>query len=128
MKKYDPIHYFDQGGSTIGNMTEDAEGDYYYAEDVDKRIALLEAELLLAKSTPMQPLIKGRFKENKIVSYCLDNTADLNVIATMNFSVEDREQFAQLIGYSLGGYGDLSYVTDESYYRAENLFSDGDDK
>ena len=83
----------------------------------------LEDALELAKSKPMQPLTDNRFKENKIVSYCLDNNnnnTDMNKIATMNFSVEDREQFAQLIGYSLGGYGDLSYVTDESYYRAKN--------
>lgn len=71
-------------------------------------------------NNPMQPIIDGRFKENKIVSYCLDNSTDMNDIAMQDFSVEDREQFAQLIGYSHSGYGELRYVTDESYYRAQN--------
>ena len=82
--------------------------------------AALKAQVELLRNKPMQPLIDGRFKENKIVSHCLDvGGTDLNKIAVIDFSVEDREQFAQLIGYSLGGYGDLSYVTDETYYRAE---------
>ena len=76
--------------------------------------------LNLAINKPMQPLIDKRFKENKIVRHCLDaGGTDLNKICMIDFSIEDREQFAQLIGYSLGGYGDLSYVTDESYNRAE---------
>ena len=85
-----------------------------------KEIAELKAALHLAVTKPMQPLINHRFKENKIVRHCLDaGGTDLNKIAMLDFSVEDAEQFAQLIGYSLGGYADLSYVTDESYYRAE---------
>lgn len=87
-----------------------------YVEMAEK----LESELSTAKSQPMQPVINGRFKENKIVSYCLDNKTDMNDIARQDFSDEDREQFAQLIGYSVGGYSDLSYVSDESYYRAED--------
>ena len=77
---------------------------------------------------PVQPLIdkendRIRFKENAIVSYILDLTtqkgiADMNSLSIMNFSVEDREQFAQLIGYSLDGFGELSYVTDETYNKA----------
>jgi hypothetical protein len=35
------------------------------------------------------------------------------------FSNEDRQQFAQLIGYSLGGYSELSYVDDDAYKAAE---------
>ena len=34
------------------------------------------------------------------------------------FSDEDRAQFAQLIGYKLCGFAELSYVTDEKYNRA----------
>jgi len=73
---------------------------------------------------PMQPLVvdsRGalRFKENTIVRKLLDfGTAHgygLNQMALEDFSAEDRMQFAQLIGYSLSGYGTLSYVTDESY-------------
>lgn len=76
---------------------------------------------------PMQPLlIDGhgtlRFKENQIVSKLLDYATErgygLNEIGRERFDVEDQMQLAQLIGYSLSGYGTLSYVTDESYYRA----------
>jgi len=51
-----------------------------------------------------------RFKKNKIVEYLLDNGAiDLNMIASLDFSIDDRRQFAQLIGYSVSGYSELSY-------------------
>ena len=74
---------------------------------------------------PIQPLYKDdsgvvRFKENAIVSFLLDNGPfDMNALAVSQFSNEDREQFAQLIGYSLCGFGDLDYVSDETYERAE---------
>lgn len=70
---------------------------------------------------PIQPLEKDdhgvlRLKSNKIVRYLLDNGGiDMNHLAVQNFSDEDRQQFAQLIGYSLSGYGDLSYVSDDAY-------------
>ncbi len=44
----------------------------------------------------------------------------MNQLARMEFSDEDREQFAQLTGYSLSGFGDLDYVSDETYERAAN--------
>jgi hypothetical protein len=43
----------------------------------------------------------------------------MNSLAEHDFSPEDREQFAQLIGYSLSGFGELSYVSDETYAAAE---------
>lgn len=73
---------------------------------------------------PVQPLYRDeqgttRFKSNRIVRYLLDaGFTDLNKLAIMNFPQEDYEQFAQLIGYSLGGFGDLSYVRDTTYDRA----------
>ena len=77
---------------------------------------------------PVQPLKVDpygvvRFKKNAIVEYLLDGVArrhgiDMNELAVMPFSDEDREQFAQLIGYSLSGFSDLSYVTDKTYNRA----------
>lgn len=72
---------------------------------------------------PVQPLVNVngiiRFKQNEIVKFLFDTGLfDMNIIARMNFSDDDREQFAQLIGYSLAGFGDLSYVTDETYKRA----------
>lgn len=54
-----------------------------------------------------------RFKDNAIVRFLLDNGPfDLNNLALRHFTNEDRRQFAQLIGYSVCGYEDLSYVQD----------------
>jgi hypothetical protein len=71
---------------------------------------------------PTQPLEKDadgvmRFKQNAIVRHLLDvgqkHGCGLNEIACMEFSIEDRRQFAQLIGYSWGGYEELGYVADD---------------
>jgi hypothetical protein len=76
---------------------------------------------------PMQPLIvdpRGtvRFQENAIVRHLLDKGGiDMNDLGRLDFTDSDREQFAQLIGYSVGGYSELSYVSDESYERAAAL-------
>lgn len=70
----------------------------------------------------IQPIKDGRFVANNIVRYLLDNGGiDLNKLAMLDFSTDDQEQFAQLIGYSLSGYSDLSYVSDESYNAAIKL-------
>lgn len=74
---------------------------------------------------PIQPLVWDkhkvlRFKQNKIVRYLLDNGGiDLNQIAILGFSKEDQEQFAQLIGYSVGGFFDLDYVSRKTKYKVE---------
>ena len=75
---------------------------------------------------PMQPMVyddRGvlRFKANPIVQVLLDThpSLDLNQLACMSFSDDDRAQFAELIGYSLSGYGELSYVSDVRYEEAE---------
>ena len=73
---------------------------------------------------PMQPVGfdevgVSRFKENKIVRWLANGR--LNEIHTMDFSNEDHMQLAQLIGYSISGYADLSYVSDESYAAAARL-------
>lgn len=75
---------------------------------------------------PMQPVYDdhgiARFKDNKIVRYLLDNGGtDLNKIACMQFDQNDEEQFAQLIGYSVGGFGDLSYASAEVIAAADKL-------
>ncbi|MFV1539480.1 MULTISPECIES: hypothetical protein [unclassified Phaeobacter] len=80
---------------------------------------------------PIQPLIEDshgvlRFKANAIVQHLLDNGGiDLNQIATMDFSREDREQFAQLIGYSWGGACDLGYMSDEVLDAADVMHKSG---
>ena len=71
---------------------------------------------------PIQNIEEGRFVDNKIVSYLLEaGGIGLNDLAVMDFDNEDREQFAQLIGYSVSGYGNLSYVSDASYSAAEKI-------
>lgn len=60
-----------------------------------------------------------RFVTNPIVRFLLDaGPFDMNALAMMDFPDEARAQFAQLIGYSVAGYGDLSYVSDMLYARA----------
>jgi hypothetical protein len=75
---------------------------------------------------PIQPLYRDndgvvRFKANAIVRYLLDaGPFDLNQLALMPFDNKDWEQFAQLIGYSLSGFGELRYVSDKTYSKAES--------
>lgn len=67
-----------------------------------------------------------RFKPNAIVRYLLDNgSIDLNDLAALDFSQDDREQFAQLIGYSISGYSELSYVSDDTCGAAAMMADDG---
>lgn len=74
---------------------------------------------------PMQPIVVdddgvARFKANAIVCFLLDQGGfDMNDLARRFFSDEDREQFAQLIGYSVSGFGDLSYASRESIIEAD---------
>lgn len=79
---------------------------------------------------PMQPLVAKnetlRFKQNAIINYLFESgKMDLNAIACMPFDAEDRMQLAQLLGYSLSGYGDLSFVTNESYETARTMYDEG---
>lgn len=53
-----------------------------------------------------------RFRMNELVNRLVEeagNGKGLNYIAGLEASIEDRAQLAQLIGYSVSGYGDLSY-------------------
>lgn len=74
---------------------------------------------------PMQPIILDeegvvRFKSNKIVEFLLDaGPFDLNQLALMPFDADDRMQLAQLIGYSVSGFGDLSYANDAAVEAAD---------
>ena len=84
---------------------------------------------------PIQPLAKDergvlRFKANAIVQHLLDThpPIGINQLAAMDFTDDDRQQFAQLIGCSLSGYGELqSYVDDEAYAAAAHM-ADGLDE
>ncbi len=80
---------------------------------------------------PMQPLIRDehgrcRFKENTIVSHVLFHGGiSLNDLVAHSFPIEDWEQFHQLTGYDLSGFGELTYVSDETYGVAARMADDG---
>lgn len=81
---------------------------------------------------PIQPTVTDehgtlRFKQNALVRYLLDaGPFDLNHLAVVpNVPAEDYEQFAQLIGYSLSGFSELSYVRDETYEAATHMADKG---
>lgn len=64
-----------------------------------------------------------RFQGNPIVQHLLEEGSfGLNDLAGMDgFDQEDWEHFAQLIGYSLDGWGSLSYVSDTTFEVAEAM-------
>lgn len=90
----------------------------------------------------MQPVQRGshgeiRFKPNAIVRDIVDNAAnmlaqhpmhrpglDLNQIITDyhrgKYTQEDVEQFWQMMGYSLSGYAELSFISDETVAAADD--------
>ena len=77
---------------------------------------------------PLQPIYRDgngvvRFEANSLVRFLLDwatpRGMGLNELALGPFPVEHREQFAQLIGYSVSGFGDLSYARPETVARAD---------
>lgn len=76
----------------------------------------------------MQPVVRAdsgvaRFKSNAIVHWMLafgrmGLPFDLNAILSEEFSTEDLEQLVQLLGYSLQGFEELSFVRQESVFKA----------
>ncbi|TPN03791.1 hypothetical protein FJ973_29550 [Mesorhizobium sp. B2-1-3] len=79
---------------------------------------------------PMQPIVwvngNLRFKENAILRWAVDSgKLSLNEIAleaaTQGFSKDDQMQLAQLIGYSVSGYGDLPYASKQSVAAADAI-------
>lgn len=77
---------------------------------------------------PIQPIVfddygVARFKSNPIVEWLLESGPfDLNQIAILpGITDEDHEQFAQLIGYSVSGAGDLSYFSDDTWNKAYEM-------
>ena len=89
---------------------------------------------------PIQPVIVDedgilRFRRNVIVCALLEKSSrhglDLNELAKQfcdDEYADDRRQLAQLIGYSLSGFGGLSYVDDETYSAAEAMAEARDGK
>ncbi len=80
---------------------------------------------------PIQPIevVDGvtRFKMNAIVHFLLDaGPYDLNMLARRSFPRDDREQFTQLIGYSLSGASELDHMTDETLDAARRMHEEGE--
>ena len=81
------------------------------------------------KNHPVQPLYKDdcgtlRFKANPIVEFLLKSgKMSMNDLAIMTFTADDRTQFAQLIGYSLGGAEELSYFTSRALNKAKKRYA-----
>ena len=90
----------------------------------------------MTKKMPMQPLVWDdhgviRFRKNKIVEYLLDaGPFDLNHLALLpGITKQEHMQFAQLIGYSVSGFGDLSYAKNKMVRKADKLADKmGDDR
>lgn len=87
------------------------------------------------KVLPMQPVGTAedgilRFRENRVVSKLLDLASERGVnLNTLVFHAndcpqEEWEQFYQLIGYSLSGYGSLGRVSEISYDTAAKMAHD----
>lgn len=77
---------------------------------------------------PHQPIIVDsngtqRFKANACVKFLADlcdskGIAVMNLLAVLPLDDADRVQFAQLIGYSVCGFSELSYVSAEVFEAA----------
>lgn len=86
---------------------------------------------------PIQPLAKDeqgvlRSKANALVNALLEHGQatglGLNELACKYPGAEhadDWQQLAQLIGYSLSGYGELGYVSDDAYGAAAAMADEG---
>ncbi|WP_199789119.1 hypothetical protein [Cronobacter malonaticus] len=127
-ERAEPVAYADQ--QAFRNFKAGVADKEWMWAQADVGLVPVFVEAPLAPVAPMQPVVidaQGtlRFKENPIVRKLLDYSTrhgyGLNEMALEDFDAEDRMQLAQLIGYSLSGYGTLSYVTDESYARASML-------
>jgi hypothetical protein len=84
----------------------------------------------------MQPIERGkdkciRFKANAIVRWLVNSKQiDLNQIAIYcqehRVPITDQEQFWQLLGYSVSGYGDLGFVRKKTIAAADLIASQSD--
>lgn len=86
------------------------------------------------KSFPMQPIVLAsdgvvRFQENRIVSRLVKaaekgqrlNINDIAICAAQGMYTDaEQMQLAQLIGYNVSGFGDLSYADRRVVKRADD--------
>lgn len=113
-------------------LTHDADGPERVLDEIEECIEELDRALAQhgegrVPDQPLQPIIVdeqgvARFRRNEIVSFLLDaGPFDMNQLARMLFNDTDREQFAQLIGYSVSGFGELDYASEETVRRADSI-------
>lgn len=92
----------------------------------------LESDDAMSQPLPLQPLEKDaqgvlRFRANALVLHLIEHgSIDLDQLAQVNAPQEDLAQFEQLIGRSLSGFGELSYVSNETYARDQAMADDLD--
>ena len=76
---------------------------------------------------PMQRIVRDsegtpRFHPNQIVRYLWGEAGvSWDELAKMPFSTEDWNQFAQLLGYSVCGFGDLAYADPKVVAKADAI-------
>lgn len=83
------------------------------------------------RTQPMQPIAwdgKGviRFQDNKVITMLLEaGVLNLNSIAGQCIEKKipraDQMQFWQMLGYSVSGFGDLSFATKEMVAAADEI-------
>jgi len=118
--------------SSLGDIAEIWERGGQPQKDSEEPV-----ESTIATEFPMQPIeldLHGvvRFKANKVVevlaAHAHSTGLDLNRLAVTvdcyGASQRDWEQFSQLTGYSVSGYGDLSYVRTSVIERADKIASE----
>ena len=105
--------------------------DYLRALRAVLAAARAPAESVLEDAAlPMQPICITsdgviRFKQNRMVNDVYEFSQlrgfGLSEMARRDYTQEERMQFAQLIGYSVSGYGGLSYASPESVKKADAI-------
>lgn len=98
--------------------------------EVEYAAVIAERDAALAQLAvyPMQPISTdelgvARFERNLIIDWLCTEKSNMNEVAI--YAAENgidekyQQQVAQLVGYSISGYGNLSYVNDENYERAQ---------
>ena len=81
-------------------------GEYTYTYD-DQRV------VLDSEGTP-------RFCKNRIVRFLLQQGGfKISTLMDMPWDAKEIEHFYQLIGYSVGGFGELNLISDEAKERAD---------
>ncbi len=78
---------------------------------------------------PLQPIEISdrtpRFRQNDIVVHLVSLHPEvLDSLDSSAFSSEDKMQLAQLLGYSVGGFCELSFVTDDAKRTVRELLSE----